>query len=94
MFTWLLRDPQRVRVGIVNVQPSGHQCSSAVAWGKRDFKRLLKSALICPIHFQESIFMAYSLRQDLPMYTTGGRVNERKKQRKTHTHTHTRINVR
>lgn len=66
-------------------------CSSG---GKRDFKRLLKSALICPIHFQESIFTAQSLRQDLPMYTTGGRVNERKKQRKTHTHTHTRINVR
>lgn len=36
MFTWLLRDPQRVRVGIVNVQPSGHQCSSAVA-GEKGF---------------------------------------------------------
>lgn len=36
MFSRLLRDPQRVRVGIVNVQPSGHQCSSAVA-GERGF---------------------------------------------------------
>lgn len=67
MFSWLPRDPQRVRWGLYIF--SQVHISVVPQWqGIRDFKRLSESVLLCLTSSQGSILMGSSLKQDLHLF--------------------------
>lgn len=85
MFSWLLRDPQRVRWGLYMF--SRVDISVVPQWkGIRDFKRLSKSVLLCPTSFQGSILMGSSLKQHLHLCIPT-REAEREREKSTPKHT-------